>query len=116
MTARFADTYVGHIPVTFRFKMPLKDEDVRKMHKEFRSEANLIQSLLMRNAANVTVITATQYTGEEFFQGGLNQFKTQLADQLQNGIYLTERKQVSRHREQTGRADRPRARATGRTT
>merc|ERR1719305_2115787 len=48
----------------------------------------------MRNAANVTVITATQYTGEEFFQGGLNQFKTQLADQLQNGIYLTERKQV----------------------
>jgi len=94
VTARFADTYVGHIPVTFRFKMPLKDEDVRKMHKEFRSEANLIQSLLMRNAANVTVITATQYTGEEFFQGGLNQFKTQLADQLQNGIYLTERKQV----------------------
>merc|ERR1712124_195437 len=52
------------------------------------------QSLLMRNAANVTVITATQYTGEEFFQGGLNQFKTQLADQLQNGVYLTERKQV----------------------
>ncbi|EOD18942.1 hypothetical protein EMIHUDRAFT_124033, partial [Emiliania huxleyi CCMP1516] len=40
-------------------------------------------SLLMRNASNVTVITATQYTGEEFFQGGLNQFKTQLADQLQ---------------------------------
>merc|ERR1719487_906787 len=51
-------------------------------------------SLLMRNAANVTIITATQYTGEEFFQGGLNQYKTQLADQLQNGIYLTERKQV----------------------
>ena len=40
------------------------------------------------------MITATQYTGEEFFQGGLNQFKTRLADQLQNGIYLTERKQV----------------------
>eukprot|EP00966_Prymnesium_polylepis_P330097 7385757-Prymnesium_polylepis.1 len=31
---------------------------------------------------------------QEFFQGGLNQFKTQLADQLQNGIYLTERRQV----------------------
>ena len=37
---------------------------------------------------------ATQYTGEEFFQGGLNQYKTQLADQLQNGVYTTERKQV----------------------
>jgi len=94
VTARFADTYVGHIPVTFRFKLPVQAEGVRKMHREFRSESNLVQSLLMRNAANVTVITATQYTGEEFFQGGLNQFKTQLADQLQNGIYLTERKQV----------------------
>merc|ERR1719174_208977 len=85
---------MGYIPVTFRFKMPNDPTSVRKMHKEFRSESNLVASLLMRNAANVTVITATQYTGEEFFQGGLNQFKTQLADQLQNGIYLTERKQV----------------------
>jgi len=94
VTARFADTYVGHIPVTFRFKLPLNPDGIRKMHREFRTESNLVQSLLMRNAANVTVITATQYTGEEFFQGGLNQFKTQLNDQLQDGIYLTERKQV----------------------
>ena len=94
VTARFADTYVGHIPVTFRFKLPMHPDTMRKMHREFRSEDNLVQSLLMRNAANVTVITATQYTGEEFFQGGLNLYKTQLADQLQNGIYLTERKQV----------------------
>ena len=92
--ARFADTYVGMIPVTFRFKLPADPEGVRKIHREFRSETNLVKSLLMRNASNVTVITATQYTGEEFFQGGLNQFKTQLADQLQNGIYLTERRQV----------------------
>jgi len=94
VTARFADTYVGKIPVTFRFKLPTTSESVRKMHKEFRSEENLVNSLLMRNAANVTVITATQYTGEEFFQGGLNQYKSQLSDQLQNGIYMTERKQV----------------------
>merc|ERR1719258_860532 len=82
------------IPVTFRFKLPAHADGIRKLHREFRSETNLVKSLLMRNASNVTVITATQYTGEEFFQGGLNQFKTQLADQLQNGIYNTERKQV----------------------
>ncbi|MCP3940752.1 MAG: hypothetical protein GY710_04630, partial [Desulfobacteraceae bacterium] len=35
-----------------------------------------------------------QYTGEEFFQGGLNQFKSKLGDQLREGIYLTERRQV----------------------
>ncbi|OAN19347.1 hypothetical protein A3K86_00315 [Photobacterium jeanii] len=91
---RFADTYIGKIPVTFRFKLSQNPEAIKKMHREFRNNNNLIDALLVKNARNVTVITATQYTGEEFFQGGLNQFKTQLGDQLRDGIYMTERKQV----------------------
>ncbi|BDU35772.1 putative ATPase [Vibrio nigripulchritudo SFn27] len=91
---RFADTYIGEIPVTFRFKLSTDPEAAIKMHREFRNNSNLIDALLVKNARNVTVITATQYTGEEFFQGGLNQFKSKLGDQLRDGIYLTERKQV----------------------
>ncbi len=91
---RFADTYIGQIPVTFRFKLSNDPEAVKKMHREFRNNSNLIDALLVKNARNVTVITATQYTGEEFFQGGLNQFKSKLGDQLREGIYSTERRQV----------------------
>ncbi|WP_414718385.1 SPFH domain-containing protein [Thaumasiovibrio subtropicus] len=91
---RFADTYVGEIPVTFRFKLSLNPDAVKKMHREFRNNGNLIDALLVKNARNVTVITATQYTGEEFFQGGLNQFKAKLGDQLRDGIYMTERRKV----------------------
>ncbi|KJG15781.1 SPFH domain-containing protein [Photobacterium angustum] len=91
---RFADTYIGQIPVTFRFKLSYDPDAVIKMHREFRNNSNLIDALLVKNARNVTVITATQYTGEEFFQGGLNQFKSKLGDQLREGIYLTERRQV----------------------
>ena len=91
---RFADTYIGQIPATFRFKLPLDEMRMKKIHKDFRSEMNLTETLLDRNARDVTVVTATQYTGEEFFQGGLNQFKNQLQDQLTGGIYETERKQV----------------------
>ncbi|SJN57458.1 SPFH domain / Band 7 family protein [Vibrio ruber DSM 16370] len=91
---RFADTYIGKVPVTFRFKLSSDPEAVKKMHREFRNNKNVIDALLVKNARNVTVITATQYTGEEFFQGGLNQFKSKLEDQLREGIYLTERKQV----------------------
>ena len=43
----------------------------------------------------MVVITATQYTGEEFFQGGLNEFKAKLVDQLKYGIYKTKRQQVA---------------------
>ncbi|WP_039954321.1 SPFH domain-containing protein [Vibrio caribbeanicus] len=91
---RFADTYIGEIPVTFRFKLSNDPAAIKKMHREFRNNTNLIDALLVKNARNVTVITATQYTGEEFFQGGLNQFKSKLGDQLREGIYLTERRQV----------------------
>ncbi|MGO1297044.1 MAG: SPFH domain-containing protein [Vibrio sp.] len=91
---RFADTYIGNVPLTFRFKLNNDPEAIKKLHREFRNNDNLINTLLIKNARNVTVITATQYTGEEFFQGGLNQFKSKLGDQLRDGIYLTERKKV----------------------
>jgi hypothetical protein len=94
VTVRFADTYTGKIPATFRYKLSADAEKVIQMHREFRSFENLLDALIVKNSQNVIVITATQYTGEEFFQGGLNQFKSKLEDQLRNGIYQTERKQV----------------------
>lgn len=90
----FADTYTGDIPANFRFRLPRGEQEMLKIHEEFRSFDNLVDSLLTKNARDVTVITSTQYTGEEFFQGGVNQFKAQLSDQLQNGIYKTRRTQV----------------------
>jgi len=92
---RFADTYHGAIPCTFRFRLSQNDDEIRQMHKDFRGEDSLADKLLARNCKHVVVITATQYTGEEFFQGGLNEFKAKLVDQLKDGIYKTERKQVS---------------------
>ncbi len=94
ITVRFADTYTGQIPATFRYKLSSNPEKVIQMHREFRSFENLVDALILKNSQNVVVITSTQYTGEEFFQGGLNRFKAQLEDQLRNGIYQTERKQV----------------------
>lgn len=94
ISVRFADTYTGLIPATFRFKLSPNPEKIKQMHREFRNFDNLVEAMLIKNSRNVTVITATQYTGEEFFQGGLNRFKSQLEDQLRNGIYLTERRQV----------------------
>ncbi len=91
---RFADTYTAGIPATFRFKLPANKEKIKMIHQEFRSFGDLIDSLLIKTARDVVVNTATQYTGEEFYLGGFNQFKAALADQLRNGIYKTERKRI----------------------
>jgi len=90
----FADTYRANISATFRFKLPIIDESMENIHRDFRSFDNLVDALLVRTARDVVINTATQYTGEEFFQGALNQFKAALSDQLRYGIYKTERKQV----------------------
>ena len=71
---RFADTYIGAVPSTFRFRLSSDADQVRKMHRDFRSETRLANTLLARNCRNVVIITATQYTGEEFFQVSPNVF------------------------------------------
>lgn len=91
---RFADTYTADINVSFRFKLPTDPAQMLRLHNDFRRYDNLVDSLLVKNAANVTVLTATQYTGEEFFQGAQNSYKERLEDQMQTGIFETSRQQV----------------------
>lgn len=90
----FADTYTAKIPGTFRFKLPLDKAKMIKIHNEFRSFENLVASLAEKTAKDVMINTATQYTGEEFLLGAINQFKASVIDQLKNGIYKTQRRQV----------------------
>lgn len=90
----FADTYTGTVPATFRYRLPTDEVNFRKLHSEFRSYENLVDALLVPNSKNVAVVTATQYTGEEFIQGGVNAYKAQMEDQLRNGMYVTMREQV----------------------
>eukprot|EP01043_Picozoa_sp_COSAG02_P043840 COSAG02_NODE_3855_length_6141_cov_16.381000_2_plen_198_part_00 len=37
----FADTYAGTVPVTFRFRLPSTESEIRKLHMEFGSMYNL---------------------------------------------------------------------------
>ena len=90
----FADTYTGNISATFRFRLPANQDQMLNLHNEFRSFDNMVDALLVRNSVDVLNVTATQYTGEEFFQGGVNRYKVQLADQLKKGLYETSRQQV----------------------
>ena len=94
ISVNFADTYTGQVPATFRYRLPTDEDNFRRLHQEFRSFDNLVDSLLIQNSRNVAVVTATQYTGEEFIQGGVNAYKAQMEDQLRNGLYVTERRQV----------------------
>ncbi len=91
---RFADSYKANISATFRYKLPSSRDLLEIIHKDFTTHEKLVDALLIPISRDLMVTTATQYTGEEFFQGGLNQFRMALEDQLQNGIYKTKRQKV----------------------
>lgn len=90
----FADTYKSNIAMSFRFRLPTDDKQMLQLFLDYRRYDNMVDSLYVKNAINVTTVTATQFTGEEFFQGGVNTYKERLEDQMKSGIYQTERKQV----------------------
>lgn len=92
---RFADTYTGKIPMAARLDLPRNnDEMLLQIHSSFRSYDNLVDKLYEKTLKDVVVNAAIQYTGEEFFQGALNEFKTSLNDQANNGIIQTKRIKV----------------------
>lgn len=94
INVRFADTYSSRIPMSARVEIPKNDESILKIHASFRSYENLVDKLFEKTLKDVAVNTATQYTGEEFFQGALNEFKISLSDQANNGIVKTKRIQI----------------------
>lgn len=94
INVRFADTYSSKIPMSARLEIPKNDESILKIHASFRSYDNLVDKLFEKTLKDVAVNTATQYTGEEFFQGALNEFKIALSDQANNGILKTRRIQI----------------------
>ena len=86
----FSDSYTATIPVTFRYRLSNNKTKLEMIHRDFIEFHNVVDSILIPISEDVMVNTAMQYEGEEFFTGGLNQFKTVLKDQLQYGLYKSE--------------------------
>lgn len=102
---RFADTYEAKLPLTARFVLPTDDEHILMVDKSFRSYRNLVNSLYQKTMIDVATNTAQQFTAEEVTQGGLNGLKSAIEDQVNNGVYVTERKRVVVEQATKGRLD-----------
>jgi len=102
---RFADTYEAHLPLTARFVLPTSDEEMFAVDKSFRSYSNLVNSLYDKTMVDVATNSAQQFTAEEVTQGGLNGLKSAIDDQINHGVYITERKRVVVEQSTTSRAD-----------
>ena len=85
----FADTYKAKVPATFRYQLPTSEDRIKAIHQDFTTFELLIDALLIPISRDAMVSAAALSAGEDFFQGGVSQFKAVLEDQIQNGTYKT---------------------------
>jgi regulator of protease activity HflC (stomatin/prohibitin superfamily) len=95
---RFLDTTTGGARGVSRFRLPgnvpaAESGSLRgllKIHEEFGSQETLISNLLMRATTENVKASARMMSVEQHYSGGNGQLSQDFADQLTNGIFVTE--------------------------
>ena len=87
----FADTYTGDIQVTARYMLEPNPETLEKMYQANKRNGALVRNTMLPNLRNLLNQTAMQFRGEDFMQGGQNEFQNRLYFQADNGLYVTKR-------------------------
>lgn len=95
-TVSFADNYKVDLTPTIRFKLPDGREEFLNLHKDVQGQySNVVSRILIPRVKSLMTATAQMYLGENFIQGGTNEFRIALQDQLENGTYVTRREEVT---------------------
>ena len=90
----FADTYAGLIGGTIRYRISSDPLLLVAMHKAYHNESNLITAGLKPISKQLLTYTANQITGENFMQGGQNEYQIRVEDQGNKGLYVTKREKI----------------------
>lgn len=78
-----------------RFRIPVKEKDFLKMAHEYRNPDNLLKTSLIPAFLETIQANASLMTAEAYYSGGRTEFISEFEDQLLNGIYVVQRKEVS---------------------
>jgi hypothetical protein len=106
---RFLDTTTGGARGVARFRLPGNVPNnesgalrgLLKIHEEFGSQETLISNLLMRATTENVKASARMMSVEQHYSGGNGQLSQDFADQLINGIFVTEQILGSRNSKTT---------------
>lgn len=91
---RFADSGKAAISGNARFEMPSEETEMLRIHTQYRSFEHLVDTLLEKATAQVTGLTAQMMTSEDTYTGGRGKFIEMCLDQLENGLYQTETREI----------------------
>lgn len=105
----FLDQVDALVSATSRFELPSDQDSFLRMARQFRTPDNLLRTELVPAFRETLGATASLMGAEEYFSGGRTEFTSEFQNQMENGVYLVERREVI---EKINRAQRSTANAS----
>lgn len=86
---RFGDASTADISGQIKYRIPLAEDHILKIHQDFRSSLSVHNDLVKQVVASVLKQSATYFRAEEVYSTRRADFVDLVNDQIRNGIYAT---------------------------
>lgn len=95
LSIMFLDQVDAHAEATVRFSIPSDEESFLKLAHEYRSPENLLRTSLLPAFKETLQANASLMAAEEYYAGGRTEFNSEFENQMNQGIFLVKREEVS---------------------
>jgi len=95
LSIMFLDQVDALAEATVRFSIPTESVSFLKLAHEYRTPENLLRTALMPSFKETLQANASLMSAEEYYSGGRTEFNSDFEHQMNNGIYLVKRKEVT---------------------
>ena len=94
VSVRFNDGSIAKVKGTVKFKLSLKPEKQKELHRDYASFKNVMNDLILRNVQEALAQSATLMVAEDSYSARRAEFSDMAKQQLERGIFKTETKNV----------------------
>lgn len=89
INVRFNDASTADISGSIKFRIPSNEQDILKIHKDFRSYASLESTLIRQVVSSALKQSSTFFRAEDVYSTRRADFIDMVNDQIKEGIYAT---------------------------
>ena len=95
VNVRFNDSGRALVYCNARFELPTDDDNMLRIHTQYRSYDHLVDALLEKVTAETMILTAAMFSSEDTYGGGRAEYLRLAEDQLEYGKYQTDVTEIS---------------------
>jgi hypothetical protein len=91
---RFIDQVTANVEVSVRMQLPTDEPSFIALAEEFRHPRNLVRNTLVPTVREQIINTGYMFAAQDYISGSASDFRQALDDQLKNGGFSVEKKEI----------------------